>query len=180
MLMFHMTQSLCKTMPGLETVLKNNPALMQQLSQAMLSSTKGQQAQESSNTGGGGGMLSFLGNIFSPSPQPVQATQRQPATKPTPMRGPSQVDDLLRDLHATDVAEPIPVRGGQTADTINGSSRIEILSNASDSDFSDIPDDVSLSRFVPPPTSARLSRPPADSNAPAKVARPRARRVARI
>lgn len=173
--MFHMTQSLCKTMPGLEHVLKDNPALMQQISQAMMSSMKGHPPQAQAPPAGNG-MFSFLGNMFANAPKGPPSASPAPAPPPqpsNPMRGPSQVDDLLRDLHATAFADP-PQRPEVQR---NSGSRMEVLSNASDSDYSDMPEEATAS-FLPPPSSARVL--PQAAAPPAKPVRARARRTTTV
>jgi hypothetical protein len=60
------------------------------------------------------------------------------------MRGPKHVDDILRDLHR----DAFP--GGSAHHSKNAtafdSTRIEVVSNASDSDISELPDVSSLSK----------------------------------
>ena len=66
--MFHLTQSLFKTMPGMNDVLQQNPELMKQFANAAMNSTQQQQQQapqqappQQRSSGGGGGLMDMLG-----------------------------------------------------------------------------------------------------------------------
>jgi hypothetical protein len=126
--MFHMTNTMFKSsMPGLDQVLKQNPDLMRQFAGA----TANTMAQSGNDATGLSGMFAgmFGGgaaprpNAAAPAP-PAQA--RAPAARP-PMKGPSNIDSLLKDLES-----------GANSD------RMETMSILTESEISEIPDDVSI------------------------------------
>jgi hypothetical protein len=125
--MFHMTNSMFKTsLPGLDQVLKQNPELMKQFAAATANTMAQQQKQTSgpfaglanmfgSMFGGGGGGSG--GNDFKPPPQ-----------EPIKMKGPSNVDDILKEFEA---------------EGADNNDRIELMSSVADSEIMDIADDDS-------------------------------------
>ena len=125
--MFHMTNTMFKSsMPGLDQVLKQNPDLMRQFAGA----TANTMAQSGNDATGLSGM--FAGMFGAPgAPQAAQAprAQQQPNARP-PMKGPSNIDSLLKDLESGS--------GGLSSD------RMETMSVLTDSEISEIPDDVSI------------------------------------
>ena len=167
--MFHLTSSMFRqsSMPGLEQVLRKNPALMRQMAQATMSAMGDEQQQQqqqyappppAARASGGGGLFGslFSGFMGGGGPMPSggmpmkpaaggQFQQQQPPPQQAPsMRGPKQVGDILRDLHRDAFAPQ-----QQQHDY---SSRIEIISNASDSELGELPDDAA-SVLVGPATS---------------------------
>lgn len=125
--MFHMTNRYSNTLPGLDQVLKNNPELARQLAEA---TTKSQQQQQQAS---GNFFGNILGNMFGggmpqasypPNPPPQQSQPTQLGANKT-MKGPSNVDDILRELES------------------NNNDRIEVMSAITSADMSDIPDDES-------------------------------------
>lgn len=134
--MFHMTNSMFKNaMPGLDQVLKSNPDLMKQFAAATASTMKQQQPQGSMF----GGLGSMFSNMFGgdsskqsggsgmPMPQPPP----QPSSNGFNMRGPSNIDDIMKDLERS-----------------NDNDRIEVMSTVSSSEFTELQDDVSINNLV--------------------------------
>lgn len=109
-IMLHMTNTMFKSaLPGMDDIMRQNPELMQQFTQAAVSSM-------SSNTGGGGGRGSGFGNFmndimsggggapgggFGRNNEPPPYAQHRPPPPPIATKGP--------------VAPPPPVRPGATA-----------------------------------------------------------------
>jgi hypothetical protein len=171
--MFHLTNSMFRqsSMPGLEQVMRQNPALMRQMAQATMAAMGDQQQQQQQQAparSNGGGLFSSLfgglmggGGASRAPPQQQQQTQQQPQQpqqQPT-MRGPKHVDDILRDLHR-DAFSPSSVSHARQSDH---ASRIEIISNASDSELSELPDDAAsvlggVALDPPPSTAAARGR----------------------
>jgi hypothetical protein len=125
--MFHMTNTMFKTqMPGIDQVLKQNPELAKQFAAATANTM--QQNTSSPLMSGLGGMFSSMfggggnnqgaGGLFSglfgggnsPPPQPQ-------ATRPK-MKGPSGMDDILREMEG-------------------GDDRVEMMSTVTDSEMGD-------------------------------------------
>ena len=130
-MMFHLTRSMFRSasLPGLEQVMRQNPDLMRQFTQATLSTMQQQQAPPQvpapqappppPSQPSGGGLFGLLGNLLGgggaaarggstgpkPAPPPPASYVVQPATAgpATPMinhlRGPVHVDEILRELH---------------------------------------------------------------------------------
>lgn len=95
--MFHLQNRYFKSMPGLDQVFSQNPDLMRQFAGAAMNTA----AQQSAANGdaGGAGFANILGDLFGGAPSmPAGPTQR--------MRGPRDVDDLLRDLEQQQTAVP--------------------------------------------------------------------------
>jgi hypothetical protein len=148
--MFHLTNSLFKqsTIPGLEQVLKQNPELMKQFAAATANTMAQQQRQAN---GGGGGMFGGLANMFSSMfggggggdggqqrgpPSVSSGSERSTRSMPqrpqaTRMKGPSNVDDILKELNM----------GGDD-------DRIEMMSTVTESELFDIPDDGSINGLL--------------------------------
>lgn len=131
--MFHMTNSMFKTqMPGLDQVLKQNPELakqfaaatantMQQNSSSPLMSGIGGMFSSMFGGGGGGqgggGILSGLFGGNNPLSPPQPSSQQGQQTRPK-MKGPSGMDDILREMENTD-------------------DRVEMMSTVTDSEMGD-------------------------------------------
>ena len=138
--MHHMTHSMFKTqLPGLDEILKQNPELAKNLANATSQHMANQQQSAGNLFGslgnmfsgffGGGGAAGGLSGLFGgvpPSQQPMNV-QKQPFVKVT-MKGPSNVDDLLRDLET-----------GSNMDN----DRIEMMSAITDSELQELADDTS-------------------------------------
>jgi hypothetical protein len=134
--MHHMTHSMFKNqLPGLDEILKQNPDLAKNLAAATSQHISQQQS-------GAGNLFGSLGNMFSGifgagnngggmAPQnvsPPMAQRPQPFV-PQPrvnMKGPSDVDDLLKELDAT-----------------NNNDRIEMMSAITESELAELADDSS-------------------------------------
>lgn len=150
--MFHMTNSMFKTqVPGLDQVLKQNPELAKQFAAATANTMR----QNTSNPlmsglggmfssmfgGGGGGMsgLSGLSGLFGggggKADNPVGGfggggETMMPQGRPQ-MRGPSNVDDILKEMEVHDATD-----------------RVEMLSTVSESDITDFADDASINNLL--------------------------------
>lgn len=131
--MFHMTNSMFKTsLPGLDQVLKQNPDLMKQFAAATANTMAQQQKQ---TNGPFGGLASMFGSIFGggggstsvPLNDPPSMPQSQ---QPIKMKGPSNVDDILREFDNE-------IEDGADND------RIELMSSVADSEILDVADDDS-------------------------------------
>jgi hypothetical protein len=103
--MYHLQNSMFKSMPGIEQVLKQNPELMKQFASATMNTM----AQNSSSQGDRetAGLANMFGTMFGgPSPPPPAMhpgsmgppppVAEGPAAK---MRGPTNVDDILNELN---------------------------------------------------------------------------------
>jgi hypothetical protein len=97
--MFHLTNTMFKTsLPGMGDIMRQNPDLMRQFTQAA-GSSMGQQNPGFSNlmgglfNGGGGGGAPQQQQR--PQPPPPQQTSRRE------MRGPPNIDDILKDINAS-------------------------------------------------------------------------------
>ena len=138
--MYHMTNSMFKSssMPGLDQVLKQNPELMRQVAAATANTMSQNKADPISS--GLGGMFSNLfnggmGNMFGGAPK-----QQMPSPSPPPqqqaraaMRGPSNVDDILREIEN---------------ETQDDNDRIELLSTVSESELTSFADDASINNLL--------------------------------
>jgi hypothetical protein len=152
--MFHMTQSMFRntSIPGVEQVMRENPGLAREFTEAAMRSQH-RQNQQQGGGGGGGGMLGGLLNMFGGGgfgkPGGGAAPPPPAAAAGPAMRGPKPVDEYLKDLHRN--AFP----------TQRDYNRVEIVSNASDTELGDLPDETS-SVFgeapAPPAKNARRSR----------------------
>lgn len=130
--MYHLTHKWSNSLPGLDTVLKQNPELAAKLAEAT-KSTMNQQQQSAGNFFSGlGGLGSMFGNMFGagpPPPMPPDMAPSMPFKPPPPpsgkrMAGPSNVDDILSELNA-----------------MNDNSRVEMMSTVSESEI--VEDDIS-------------------------------------
>jgi hypothetical protein len=144
-LMFHMTNNIAKSgeMPGLDQVLKENPELAKQFAAATAKTMAANQQQNNSNPlmsgiggilssfmggGGGGGplgnimssMMGGFGNAMSSAPEPPMPSSQT-------MRGPTNVDDILRDLD---------------------NDRIEVMSTLTGSEITEFADDASINALL--------------------------------
>ena len=147
-LMFHMTNNIAKSgaMPGLDQVLKENPELAKQFAAATAKTMHANVQQQnagnplmsglggilSSFMGGGGGggggglgnimssMMGGFGNAMASSPEPPMPSSQT-------MRGPTNVDDILRDLD---------------------NDRIEVMSTLTGSEITDFADDASINALL--------------------------------
>jgi hypothetical protein len=139
--MFHMTNTMFKSsLPGLDQVLKQNPELMKQFASA----TANTMAQSGNDTTGLSGLFS---NMFQQGPPPPTSSNNgmngtgMGATKlannaPPPMarpqmRGPSNIDNYLKNLEAQSMND-----------------RLETLSTLTESEISELPDNASISGLV--------------------------------
>lgn len=133
--MYHLTHKWSNSLPGLDTVLKQNPELAAKLAEAT-KSTMNQQQQSAGNFFSGlGGLGNMFGNMFGaggpPPPMPQMPADMAPSPHfkaPPPsnkrMAGPSNVDDILSELNA-----------------MNENSRVEMMSTVSESEI--VEDDIS-------------------------------------
>lgn len=174
--MFHLTNSMFKSsnLPDLADVMKRNPDLMQQFTQATFNTMNEQRQHPSTRggkrDGGGGGIMNVIGSLFGGGkkatqdyyvPQKQQHTQvasqsqhfQHPQPQPsqqTVMRGPKNVDLILqeiqRDAFKTQ-AEDIVI-GATIAPNSNSNATdmIDILSRANSSESSSI--DVFINNVV--------------------------------
>jgi hypothetical protein len=125
--MFHMTNTMFKTqMPGMEEVLKRNPDLMRQFAAATANTMQQNTAQSNPMMSGLSGMFS---NMFGGVPQ--QAQQQPAPQQRTNMKGPSNVDDILRELERESMND-----------------RVEMMSTVTQSDLSDLGDDASINGLL--------------------------------
>lgn len=128
--MFHMTNTMFKTqMPGMEEVLKRNPDLMRQFAAATASTMQQNTAQSNPMMSGLSGMFS---NMFGGAPQQAPQTYQQtPPPQRTNMKGPSNVDDILRELERESMND-----------------RVEMMSTVTQSDLSELGDDASINGLL--------------------------------
>jgi len=130
--MFHMTNTMFKgSLPGVDQVLKQNPDLMRQFAGA----TANTMAQNGNDPMGLSSMFAGMfsrpnGNQGPAAPQ-QQAPPSAPPARP-PMKGPSNLDSLMKDLD-----------GGLQ-------DRLETMSMLTESEISEIPDDVSINGMLAP------------------------------
>ena len=134
--MFHLTNTMFKSsMPGLEQVMKQNPDLMKQFTEATMNTmASNNNAKKPSGGGGlgslvsgmfggggGGGLGNLMGSLFGMGgndqpPQPSNNTQVRPQ-----MKGPTHVDDILREINNN-----------------NNMDRVDQVSNVSESEISEM------------------------------------------
>lgn len=124
--MFHMTNTMFKSqMPGLDQVLKQNPELMRQFAAATASTMQQNTAQSNPLMSGISGMFS---NMFSTP----QATSAPNTTQRAPMKGPTNVDDILKEI-----------------DRQNMNDRVEMMSTVTQSELSEMfGDDASINNLL--------------------------------
>ncbi len=138
--MYHITNTMFKTsLPGLDQVMKQNPDLMRQFASATMNTMA---ANQGAPPGGGmPGILSSLFNFGGPSSGGGGGDEESPrADRPTTMRGPQNVDDILSELHS---------QQQQGAAMHNNDDRIEVISTLSESEISELPDDASIAGLLP-------------------------------
>lgn len=131
--MFHMTNTMFKTqMPGMEEVLKRNPDLMRQFAAATASTMQQNTAQSNPMMSGLSGMFSnMFGGVPQQPPQAQQAYQQPAPQQRTNMKGPTNVDDILRELERESMND-----------------RVEMMSTVTQSDLSDLGDDASINGLL--------------------------------
>ena len=87
--MFHLTNTMFKTnLPGFDQVMKQNPDLMKQFASA----TANTMAQNGNDKTGMAGMFSGM----------FQGAGKPPPVKPTSMKGPSNLDEILKNIENDD------------------------------------------------------------------------------
>jgi hypothetical protein len=87
--MFHLTNTMFKTnLPGFDQVMKQNPDLMKQFASA----TANTMAQNGNDQTGMAGMFSGM----------FQGAGKPPSAKPTSMKGPSNLDEILKNIENND------------------------------------------------------------------------------
>lgn len=154
--MFHFSNSMMKY--GLENAMKNNPELMKQFAQATVNSMNNNPTPKA-----GGGMFGGLGNIIGglfggggmgnlmsammPPPSGEMNSSAPPQPR-APMRGPSNVDDILNELNQMR-ANPIPPANvaSSTPPPEVPIDRVEVVSTISESEISE---DASVSGVFAP------------------------------
>lgn len=126
--MFHMTNAMFKSssLPGLDQVLRQNPDLMRQVANATLHSMSAPPAPSAPQASGGiaGMFASMMGAASSAPPQQPPPPQSRPV-----MKGPGDIDQILRDLQAKKHT------GAGAGD------RVDIVSTVTESEISDVHDD---------------------------------------
>lgn len=116
--MFHITKKMfSSSLPGFDQVMKQNPNLMKQFATATMN-TMASQNETGSGAANFFGMFNGAGQDQPRSQQPVQSQ----------MRGPSNIDDILKEVNTND----------------KQNDRIEISSTVSQSEITDLPDDASV------------------------------------
>lgn len=132
--MFHMTNSMFKNVPGLDQVLKSNPDLMKQFAAATANTMKEQQPQGSIF----GGLGSMFSNMFGGDKPGGGSGVPPPPPPPQPsnggafnMKGPTNIDDIMKELERT-----------------NDNDRIEVMSTVTSSEFTELQDDISINNLV--------------------------------
>jgi len=151
--MFHITNTMFKTsLPGLDQVMKQNPDLMRQFAAATMNTMDQNANRQPQNDGGPGGMFGMLGSLFGfgggapggggmdmgPPPPPPNAPRPH-------MRGPSNMEDILREMNSPQMQNDI--------------DRIEVVSTVTDSELSEIPEDASVSGIFPATRKRRTTKP---------------------
>lgn len=61
---FHLTRSMFSTLPGAESVMRQNPELARQFAAASMQQHQQTQQQQDPRGGGGGGLMGFVGSLF--------------------------------------------------------------------------------------------------------------------
>jgi hypothetical protein len=123
--MFHLTNTMFKSsLPEVGDVLKQNPELMRQFASA----TANTMANSGKDKTGMSGMFS---NMFGNTGQ-NQASGSSPPPQQTPsMQGPSGLDDILKNMNSD-----------------NDDDRLETMSNATQSDMSELTDTNSIKQLL--------------------------------
>jgi hypothetical protein len=150
-MMFHLTQSMFRTasLPGLEQVMRQNPDLRRQVTQATVNMMQQQQqpappqAQAQAKASGGGGLFGLFGSMLGGGGGgrwggggvgPGFTSQPPPH-----MRGPVHVDEILRELHHDAFPGGAPLHAGPPppqATAVPGRRNIEVVTDT-DSDIGD-------------------------------------------
>lgn len=133
--MFHVTNALCSKAPGLEQILKSNPDLMKQFAAATANTMKEEQPQGSFMGGLMGMFSNLMGGGMGSRPAPPEKPQyvpSQPQQTSFNMKGPSDIDEIMRNLEQND----------------NDNDRIETFSTVTSSEFTELQDDASISNLV--------------------------------
>jgi hypothetical protein len=136
--MFHMTNSMFKQFPGAEQVFKENPDLRRQFAAATANTMSKQNEGNglfgglsnmfSGLFGGGGGAPQNAPGSFNPPPPPTASPPRPAGPRPQ-MKGPSNMDQILRELEIPPL----------------NNDRIEMMSTVTDSELGD---DASLNGLL--------------------------------
>ena len=139
--MFHMTNTMFKTqMPGMEQVFKQNPELMRQFAAATANTMQQNTAESNPMFSGLSGMFSgMFGGGQQQQSQPQQQQQQQQSQQQqqqwsaprTNMKGPTNVDDILRELDR---------------ETMN--DRVEMMSTVTQSELDELGDDASINGLL--------------------------------
>lgn len=106
---YHLSKTYFRNLPGLEQVLKQNPDLMRQFANAAMSTHAQNAAQQGDR--GTAHAANMFGTLFGRGEAPPPPHMQHPGASPAQprMRGPTNVDDLLSELHMTaDAAQPPP------------------------------------------------------------------------
>lgn len=147
--MHHLSNTMFKSsFPGLEQVMKQNPDLMKQFASATMNTMANNTMSgmgvppRAQSSGGGSGLGSIIGSLFGFGGGGGNAAPAAPPAAPrAQMRGPSNVDDILRDFQQQQGA---PSVGGRSMN-----DRLEVMSTISESEMSDMPEDASVSGIFP-------------------------------
>lgn len=152
--MFHFSNSMMKY--GLEAAMKNNPELMKQFAQATVNSMNGHPTPKAGGGMGGmfGGLGSMLGGLFggggggglgnlmSAMGGGGGSTGAPPPMPRAPMKGPSNVDDILNELNQMRATPIPPTSSAPPPPQDIPIDRVEVVSTISESEISE---DASLS-----------------------------------
>lgn len=130
--MHHMTHSMFKSqLPGLDEILKKNPDLAKNLAAATSEHITTQQSSAGNLFGSLGNMFSGIFNGGGGAPVQPMPQQSRPFVQQTPkstMKGPSNVDELLKEFEATNNTD---------------NDRIEMMSAITESELAELADDSS-------------------------------------
>lgn len=133
--MFHMTNTMFKSyMPGMDEVLKKNPELMRQFAAATANTMQQNTAQSNPVMSGVSGMFSHMFGGAPQQPPQHQTPQQQYYQSQQPrtnMKGPTNVDDILRELEKESMND-----------------RVEMMSTVTQSELSDLGDDASINGLL--------------------------------
>lgn len=138
--MHHLSNTMFKSsFPGMEEVMKQNPDLMKQFASATLNTMAGNTMNgmgiPPKPQSSGGGLGGIIGSLFGLGGGAAPVSNASPRTQ---MRGPSNVDDILRDFQQEQVAQ-----SNGAGDLAN--ERLEVMSTISESEISEMPEDASVS-----------------------------------
>ncbi|EFJ40430.1 hypothetical protein VOLCADRAFT_99759 [Volvox carteri f. nagariensis] len=160
-IMFHISKKMFGSLPGAEAVMRQNPELAWQFAAAAVASADdgGQVGGHAGHAGHGGGIMGLVGSLFGGSSgggggvgdflgsmfgAPSAGGPPQ-ATRPV-MRGPN-MDDILGDINLQAILGQ--AGAGATVKTPTPASphtvdRVEMMSNVSESELSELQDTVSM------------------------------------